>query len=161
PALRGPGWAAVDVAAAGVCGSDIAALFFKLSPSLSPFSSFPCVLGHEVFGHVAEVGAEARAARLREGDAGVVHPAVALGARRVRGGGRGGPACRACAGGRVGTCHRAGETGALAPGGCVGYHRDLPGGFCERLVAHHTQLVRVPAAVPDGRAVLTEPLAIG
>ena len=156
PALRGPAWAKVAVDAAGFCGSDLSTVLLKMSPALSPFSSFPAVLGHEIFGRLAEVGAEARAAGFREGDRVVVNPAFGCRVRGID------PPCPACATGHPATCHRAGESaGGLAPGFSIGYHRDLPGGFADTMLAHVTQLHRVPDAVPDGRAVLTEPLSIG
>ena len=68
PPLRGPAWATIAVEATGFCGSDLAAVMLKMSPAMSPFSSFPAVLGHEIFGRLREVGAEARAAGFREGD---------------------------------------------------------------------------------------------
>src|SRR5690349_6401307 len=76
PALRGPEWSKVRVEAAGVCGSDIAAILFKMSPSLSPFSSFPCVLGYEIYGRLVEVGPDAKSKGYKEGDRVVVNPAV-------------------------------------------------------------------------------------
>jgi threonine dehydrogenase-like Zn-dependent dehydrogenase len=156
PTLRGPAWATVAVAAAGFCGSDLATVLLKMSPSLSPFSSFPCVLGHEIFGHLREVGAEARAAGFKEGDRVAVNPAFGCRVRGVD------PPCPSCASGHPATCHHAGEAlGGLAPGFTIGYHRDLPGGFSDVVAAHVTQLHRVPDGVPDARAVLTEPLSIG
>ena len=156
PKLRGPQWTKVAVSACGFCGSDLSTILHKYSPSLSPFSSMPCVLGHEIFGRLSEVGADARAAGFREGDRVNVNPAFGCLVRGID------PMCPACATGHPATCHRAGESnGGLAPGFSLGFHRDLPGGFGESLVAHHSQLVRMPDAVPDERAVLTEPLAIG
>jgi threonine dehydrogenase-like Zn-dependent dehydrogenase len=155
PALPGAAWARVAVDAAGVCGSDIATILLKMSPALSPFSSFPSVMGHEIFGRLAEVGADARARGWREGDRVAVNPAVGCEVRGIL------PHCPACAVGHAATCHHAGSTEKLAPGNCIGYHRDLPGGFCESMVAHGSQLVRVPDSVPDARAVMVEPLAIG
>ena len=156
PTLRGPAWAKVAVDAAGFCGSDLSTVLLKMSPALTPFSSFPAVLGHEIFGRLAEVGSDARAAGFREGDRVVVNPAFGCRVRGIS------PPCPACATGHPATCHHAGQSeGGLAPGFTIGYHRDLPGGFSDRVVAHHSQLHRVPDAVPDTRAVLTEPLSIG
>jgi len=42
----------------------------------------------------------------------------------------------------------------------VGYHRDLPGGFGERMIAHESQLYPVPDEIDDDTAVLTEPCSI-
>jgi threonine dehydrogenase-like Zn-dependent dehydrogenase len=156
PALRGPAWTKVAVEACGFCGSDLSTILLKYSPSLSPFSSMPCVLGHEIFGRLAEVGAEARAAGWKEGDRVNVNPAFGCLVRGIE------PPCPACRSGHPATCHRSGEAlGGLAPGFSLGFHRDLPGGFSESLLAHSSQLVRMPDAVPDERAVLTEPIAIG
>ena len=156
PMLRGPAWAKVAVDAAGFCGSDLATVLLKMSPALTPFSSFPAVLGHEIFGRLTEVGAEARAAGFREGDRVAVNPAFGCRVRGID------PPCPSCATGHPATCHRAGESdGSLAPGFSIGYHRDLPGGFSDVVLAHATQLHRVPDGVPDVRAVLTEPLSIG
>jgi threonine dehydrogenase-like Zn-dependent dehydrogenase len=159
PQLRGPDWARLSVERAGVCGTDLATIFFKLSPAMSPFSSMPFVLGHEIFGRLDQVGDGARAAGFREGDRVVVNPYLGCAVRGV-------PPCPACARGRLCTCHLAGtatsgDSGPLAPGAVIGYHRDLPGGWSEQVVAHTSQLVRVPDAVPDARAVLIEPIAIG
>lgn len=155
PSLRGPDWAKVRVEACGFCGSDLSTILFKMSPSMSPFSSFPSVLGHEIFGRLTEVGAEARAAGWKEGDRVAINPAFGCEVRGL-------PPCPACATGHPATCHRAGHAGGgLAHGFCLGYHTELPGGFTESLIAHKTQLVRVPDSVPDVRAVLTEPMGIG
>jgi L-iditol 2-dehydrogenase len=155
PRPRGPEWARVRVSRAGVCGSDIATVMFKLSPALSPFSSMPCVLGHEIFGHLDQVGEGARARGFREGDRVVLNPFIGCTVRGID------PPCPSCARGEHCTCHRAGGGGGLAPGVTIGYHRDLPGGWGEHVVAHASQLVRVPEGLPDPRAVLVEPMAIG
>jgi threonine dehydrogenase-like Zn-dependent dehydrogenase len=156
PRLRGPEWAKVAVTATGFCGSDLSTILLKYSPSLSPFSSMPCVLGHEILGRLEEVGSEARAAGWKEGDRVVVNPSFGCRVRNLS------PPCSACAAGHPATCLHAGSsTGGLAPGFSLGFHRDLPGGFSEKLIAHASQLVRVPDRVPDDRAVMTEPLAIG
>jgi threonine dehydrogenase-like Zn-dependent dehydrogenase len=46
------GWVRARVRCSGICGSDLALIQGKSSPRLSPFFSFPAVLGHEI---VAEV----------------------------------------------------------------------------------------------------------
>jgi threonine dehydrogenase-like Zn-dependent dehydrogenase len=65
-------------------------------------------------------------------------------------------------------CQRAGERGLvevagepLRPGITVGYHRDLPGGWSERLIAHEDQLFPVAESLGDRVAVLIEPLSVG
>ena len=49
----------------------------------------------------------------------------------------------------------------MAPGLTIGYHRSLPGGWGERLIAHESQLYPLPDQLPDRTAVLIEPLSIG
>ncbi len=134
-----PGWRSVDVRLAGVCGSDLALLFGKSSPRLSPFFSFPAVLGHEILGEA-------------EGSRVVVNPVVAcaeLGREQ----------CGPCERGDDNHCANVAE-GPLAPG-LIGYNRDLPGGWGETLVAREARVHAVPDSVPDERAVLAEPFAVG
>ena len=56
PVLPGPDWVKIRTVRCGFCASDLNLLFLKDSPTASPFTSFPCVMGHEVCGEVAEVG---------------------------------------------------------------------------------------------------------
>jgi threonine dehydrogenase-like Zn-dependent dehydrogenase len=49
----------------------------------------------------------------------------------------------------------------LGRGATVGYHRDLPGGWGERMVAHESQLFPVDEALDDKTAALVEPLSVG
>ena len=158
----GPSWVGLEVLQAGICGSDISNVTFAASPSMEPFGSFPAVLGHEILARVVETGAKVRGVEV--GQRVVVDPMISCTAR-------GFPAddsCRSCDAGLHSTCERAGEEGfPRADGSClgrgltIGYHADLPGGWGESMVAHETQLFPVPDAIPDRRAVLTEPVSIG
>src|SRR5690606_1587993 len=56
PALPGDDWALVRPLLAGVCGTDLGVITAQTSPSASPFSSFPAVLGHEVVGRIERSG---------------------------------------------------------------------------------------------------------
>ncbi|HSR41629.1 MAG TPA: alcohol dehydrogenase catalytic domain-containing protein [Longimicrobiales bacterium] len=158
-ALPGPGWVRLRVLLSGICGSDIGNLTYSSSPSMEPFGSFPAVLGHEILARVEEVGAES--GLLRPGMRVAVDPMLSC---RVRGWPEPCPSCRA---GLHGTCERAGEEGPLevsgsplAPGLTMGYHRDLPGGWCPEIIAHRSQLFPVEE-LDDRTAVLVEPLSIG
>lgn len=161
PELPRDDWVLLDVVLCGICGSDIANLGFSSSPSLEPFGSFPAIPGHEILGRVREVGPAVH--DLEVGQRVVVDPQVSC---TVRGWGE--EPCPSCAGGRPGTCERAGESGALtvgggplAPGSFVGYHRDLPGGWGERMIAHRSHVFPVDDALDDRTAVLVEPLSVG
>ncbi|WP_457637626.1 zinc-dependent alcohol dehydrogenase [Oceanithermus sp.] len=133
-----PGWVRARVRLAGICGSDLALLFGKNSPRLSPFFSFPAVLGHEI---LAEL----------EGSRVAVNPLLACAERGLE-------PCPACARGEEGLCQNVAE-GSLAAG-MLGYNRDLPGGWGGWIVAQPERLHLIPDGVPDQRAVLAEPLAV-
>jgi len=133
-----PGFVPVRVRLAGICGSDLALLYGKNSPRLSPFFSFPAVLGHEILGEYAGVRV-------------AVNPLLSCADRGL-------DPCPHCARGEEGLCQNVAE-GTLAPG-MLGYHRELPGGWSERVYARPDRLFEVPGGVPDARAVLSEPLAV-
>ena len=63
PSLPSPQWVKIKTRLCGLCGSDINLMLMKDSPSAMPFTSFPCVPGHEFCGEVVETGAQVRAAR--------------------------------------------------------------------------------------------------
>lgn len=160
PALPGDDWVRLQVVLCGICGSDLGNIAFRSSPAMEPFGSFPAVLGHEILGRVVEAGPGATL--LSPGQRVVVDPMIHC---DVRGYGRT-EWCSSCATGFHATCEMAGEEGPpaggrLAPGLAIGYHRDLPGGWGEQIVAHKRQVFPVPDSLDDRVAVLAEPLAIG
>jgi threonine dehydrogenase-like Zn-dependent dehydrogenase len=161
PDLPGPDWVRLKVLLGGVCGSDIGNITFSSSPVMEPFGSFPAVLGHEILARVSEVGPSVTSVQV--GQRVVVEPMLSC---RIRG--YQDYQCPSCAAGLHGTCEQGGEEGPLeiggiplSPGLTIGYHRDLPGGWGEGMVAHESQLFSVPDEIEDRTAVLVEPLAIG
>jgi L-iditol 2-dehydrogenase len=151
PLPPGAGWVRLRSRMAGLCGSDLATLFFKTSPVLEPFNSFPAVLGHEILAEVVDFGPEVQG--LEKGQRVAVNPLLPCRLRDIT------PPCVACARGEENGCENTAE-GCLAPGQMIGFHRDLPGGMGEELVAHHTQLHPLPDTVSDEAGVLVEPLAV-
>jgi (R,R)-butanediol dehydrogenase/meso-butanediol dehydrogenase/diacetyl reductase len=151
PKLPSPEWVKIKTRLCGFCGSDLNLILLKDSPSASPFTSFPCVPGHEICGHIVETGKAAD--DLRIGDLVTVAPNLSCAARAVH------PACPSCQQGRPANCENVAE-GALAPGMFTGICRDVNGGFAEYLVAHRSQIYRVPDNVSPESATLTEPLAV-
>jgi len=149
PPLRGADWARVTPLLAGICGSDLALLTGKASAVLSPFASFPAVLGHEVVGVIAEAGAEVG---LPAGQRVVIDPVISCAVRGL-------DACSPCREGRLALCQRAAD-GDLSAGMMTGYCRDLPGGWSTGMLVHRSQLHPVPDDLPDEVAVLVEPLSI-
>jgi L-iditol 2-dehydrogenase len=125
----GPGEVALDVHAAGVCGTDLH-IWLGEYPSVPPVT-----MGHEVCGTVSAVGRD-------------VEPSW-LGARvavetffSTCG------VCEHCRAGKLSVCEQRRS---------IGTHVD--GGFAPRLVLPARNLHRVPEALPDAAAALSEPLA--
>ncbi|MCL8208754.1 MAG: zinc-binding dehydrogenase [Actinomycetia bacterium] len=139
-------WLPVRPLLAGVCGSDWGVLLGRSSPYLAPVTSFPAVLGHEVYGELLVDGPWPRGTRV------VVDPSLACASR-------GATLCRACRTGRPDNCERRLD-GGHGPGLLLGYHRRLPGGWSTRMFVPAHQLHPVPDGTDPRRAVLAEPLAI-
>lgn len=132
------GFERLKVRLAGICASDLELIYGRTSPALSPFYSFPAVLGHEI---LAELG----------GVRVVVNPLLACLERGL-------PDCPACAKGEDHRCRNLTEGNFRS--GMLGYCSDLPGGWSERIVAHRERIFPIAESVPDERAVLAEPLAV-
>lgn len=149
PPLPGSDWARVRMRLMGICGSDTGMLKATLSPQLSPFASFPAVMGHEGFGVVVEAGAEVP---FSVGQRVVGDPFLGCEVRGLE-------PCRPCRDGQPALCERTTE-GRFAPAMLLGTCRDLPGTWSEETLYHRSQLHGVPDGVDDDRAALVEPLAV-
>lgn len=148
PTLPGEDWVKLAPKATGLCGTDLSAIFHKASPTLSVLQPLPAVLGHEIFAEVVEVGAGAKN-RVKEGDRVVVDPVLHCETRGL-------PSCRWCEQGSYGSCERHYD----GHGAILGYSRDYPGGFSDRMVAHRSQLFCISDSLSDNVAVLTEPFSV-
>lgn len=151
PALPAPGWVRVRPLLSGICGSDLSAIACKGSPYFSPFVSTPFVLGHELVGVIEEPGPDAPA-EWKIGDRVVIEPALGCAVRGID------PPCAFCAQGRYANCVNI-TRGSIAGGIQTGYCRSTGGGWSASLVAHPSQLHRVPEGLGDEAAVLAEPFA--
>src|SRR5918998_281253 len=148
PKLPTPEWVRVRPLLSGICGSDLGTLSADNAPSFSPITSPPFVMGHEVVGVVTDDNSGFRA-----GERVVVEPALGCPARGID------PPCPYCASGRHALCLNVAR-GDVSPGIQTGFCHDTGGGWTQRsLVAHPTQLHRVPEDLPDEAAVAIEPLA--
>ena len=148
PKLPTPEWVRVKPLLSGICGSDLGTLSSENSPYFSPITSPPFVMGHEIFGVVAEANSGFAASERV-----VVEPALGCRVRGIE------PPCPYCASGRHALCLNVAK-GDISPGIQTGFCRDTGGGWSQgMLVAHPSQLHRVPDAVPDEAAVAVEPLA--
>lgn len=144
--LPGPRWVRVENELAGICGTDLHYVYADVDPRIAP-AALPgkdrLYLGHEILGHVDEVGSDVRT--LNVGDR------VALQfmfgsclSEDID------PPCRYCAEGNVYLC----ENAAKCQSGPIG------GGWGQGFLAHETQLFRVPDTLSDEEAVLLEPAAV-
>jgi threonine dehydrogenase-like Zn-dependent dehydrogenase len=140
PDLPGPGWHRVRPRLSGICGSDLATIDATSPTWFEPIVSFPFVPGHEIVGE------------LDDGTRVVVEPVLACATRGID------PPCPACARGATGNCERI-AFGHLKPGLQTGYCADTGGGWSTALVAHESQLHRVPDQLSDEAAVMIEPTA--
>jgi len=152
PELPTPEWVKIKTKLCGVCGSDINLIFMKDSPSAMPFTSFPCVPGHEFCGNVVEVGS--RVKNVKNGDLVTVAPFLSCETRGIK------PVCPSCSSGSTVSCENFAE-GAFSPGMFIGICKDINGAFAEYVVAHRSQVYVVPENVSPESATLVEPLSVG
>jgi threonine dehydrogenase-like Zn-dependent dehydrogenase len=148
PVLPGDRWVRIRTRLGGICGSDLSMIRLDVSPSTSPFSSSPFVIGHENMGVVSEVGSAVR--DLHPGDRVVADPLLPCAVRGIA------APCRGCASGHPSRCEHFTD-GEIPPGMLIGTTRGLGGSWGGAYVAHEEQIVRVPPGVGDRAAVLLEP----
>ena len=151
PALPSPDWVKIKTLMCGLCGSDVSLIFLKDSPAASPFTSFPCTMGHEFCGRVVEVGQNVGG--IKTGELVTVAPHLNCATRGI------GSECRACSMGRPANCENFAE-GDVSPGLFIGISRDLGGGFAPYLVAHKSQIFKLPQGVSPKEGAMIEPLSV-
>ena len=140
PDLPAADWVRLRPRLAGICGSDLATLDGRSSRYFEPIVSFPFTPGHEVVGDLDD---DTRA---------VLVPILSCATRGID------PACPGCQAGEINRCERI-AFGHLEPGLQTGFCTDTGGGWSTALIAHESQILPVPAAMPDEQAVMVEPTA--
>jgi len=130
PAWPAPGYAHVQVAAAGICGSDLHN--FRTGQWISRVPSIP---GHEVTGAITALGADTDGFSI--GDVVVADSRVWCGE------------CSACKAGRRNLCERLGYVGEVCDGG-----------FAESMALPVRLLHRVDPGIDAAVAAMAEPLAV-
>jgi L-idonate 5-dehydrogenase len=134
----GRGEIAIAVSLGGICGSD---LHYWRHGSVGDFQlRQPMVLGHEIVGHVAALGAGVDGPAIDVAVA--VHPATPCGV------------CRECTQGRRNVCAQTRYLGSAAR------MPHVQGGFAQSLVVPADQVRVLPPRLDLRRAVLAEPLAV-
>ncbi len=134
PECSDPGDVVIEVRSCGFCQTD-----YKAITGARRNVEFPCILGHEPSGVVAEVGIGVKA--LKPGDEVIVMPSAFCGT------------CPSCRVGNTHYCDHAYTTGGDGP-------PDVrPGAFAQFMKTSHTSVFRKPAAISFDAAALTEPLS--
>ncbi len=151
PTLPATDWVKIKTLYCGFCGSDQNLILLHDSPSASPFTSFPSVLGHEIVGEIVETGADVK--DFSAGDIVTIYPFLGCAARKIQ------PLCSSCQAGKSSSCENFAK-GSLPPGMLTGLNSGINGGFAPFLVAHASQLFKVPASVSPEEAVMTEPVTV-
>ncbi len=132
----GPEEVLIRVKACGICGSDVA-YFYGASSLETKDGKGPLILGHEMSGEVAEVGAIPKGLGLfKTGDRVTVDPVQYCNA------------CRICKKGYVNLCEHKKVLGVSVNGGLAD--------FC---LSHFTGVHKIPKNVSFEEAAMTEPLA--
>ncbi|TFG38230.1 MAG: alcohol dehydrogenase, partial [Syntrophobacterales bacterium] len=152
PALPSQEWVKIKTFLCGFCASDLNLMLLRDSPTASPFTSFPCTMGHEICGEIVEAGSDITG--LKVGDVVTIFPQLSCAARGID------PVCRACGDGRVGNCENFAE-GNLPPGMFTGICQDVGGGFGEYFVAHQSQIFKIPGGMSYEEGALIEPFCVG
>jgi len=150
PALPSPDWVKLRTLVCGFCGSDVNLMLLKDSPSASPFTSFPCTIGHEFSGEIVDVGSNVSGVGI--GDIVTVAPHLNCAARGIE------PECLSCKMGRPGNCENFAE-GVLSPGMFAGICSEIGGGFAPYAVAHKSQIFKLPDGVTPKEGAMIEPFA--
>ncbi|MEX6429455.1 MAG: zinc-dependent alcohol dehydrogenase [Ferrimicrobium sp.] len=141
PQLPSPEWVRLRPLLAGICGSDVATVFFSSSRYFEALTSLPFTPGHEIVGERID----------RPGERFVVEPALTCAIRGLA-------PCRFCASGQTQLCESI-AIGDLKEGMQLGYCASTGGGWSNEFIAHDRSLHAVPDALTLEDAVMIEPLA--
>ncbi|MGQ9842601.1 MAG: zinc-dependent alcohol dehydrogenase [Spirochaetota bacterium] len=149
PKPRDSNWAVIKTNYCGFCGSDYNLLMLRDSPMASPFTSFPCIIGHEICGTIEDPGNTG----FKKCQRVVIDPMLSCQIRGLQ------PLCHACAIGKPANCEHV-ALGNIAPGMFTGICKDINGGFAQYFQAHRLQIHSVPSSLSDRAAVLVEPFSV-
>jgi len=148
PELPGPRWVRVRNRQCGICGSDLSLLFAEADIDIAPLalpSTQRFYLGHEIVGHVVEVGSGVT--RFKVGDRVIMdsrftNPTCL--SQEID------PPCPHCAVGNYTRC----ENASLGLG-----IQGAGGGWGDSFIAHETELYAVPTDLTDDQAMMVEPIS--
>jgi threonine dehydrogenase-like Zn-dependent dehydrogenase len=141
-------WVKIQTKLSGFCGSEMNTIFLHDSPSLTPWTSSPFVMGHENYGIITEKGKQVNG--FEEGDRVIINPMLPCKTRGFE------QDCELCEQGKFSACLNF-TKGNLSPGLDNFVCRDTGGGWSPYFLAHRFQLHHVPDSVSNEDAVLVEP----
>ncbi|GEN45067.1 zinc-dependent alcohol dehydrogenase [Alkalibacillus haloalkaliphilus] len=143
-------WVKIKVKYSGICGSDLNLILLNDSPATSPFASFPFTIGHEIVGEIEQIGEGVTDVEV--GDRVVIDPVLSCEPRGIQN------KCPQCKKGNFSLCIHKTE-GDVSPGLLIGACRDTGGGWSTHVVAHKSQVFRLPNEVSDLNGVMVEPFS--
>jgi len=150
PSLPGEDWVKIKTGFGGICGSDLNLVYLHDSPSVSPFVSFPFVIGHENMGTIIEKGKNVK--DFETGDRVIADPILSCKVRGIE------EECESCKSGNTALCSNF-TKGCLSPGMSIGSCRDTGGSWGEYYIAHKSQLLRLKDDTKGEDAVLVDAIA--
>ncbi len=149
PELINENWVKVKVKLGGICGTDIHILEIEQSTYQLNFVSSPAVPGHEIVGSITEVGKNVK--NLSVGDRVLIDEVLSCEVRGLE-------LCGACNEGNYILCSNF-DKGDISPGFIMGLCEDTGGGWGEYVVAHESQVLKIPDSTSFENALIAEPLA--
>ncbi|MFX0036506.1 MAG: zinc-binding dehydrogenase [Candidatus Hermodarchaeota archaeon] len=149
PEIVNDDWVKIKVKLGGICGTDIHILKIEQSTFQLNFVSGPAVLGHEIVGVITEVGANVN--NISIGDRVLIDEVLSCEPRGLE-------LCDACKEGNFNLCRNY-DKGNIAPGFIIGLCKDTGGGWGEYIVAHKSQVFKIPNSITFEEALIAEPLA--
>ncbi|MFW9880728.1 MAG: zinc-binding dehydrogenase [Candidatus Thorarchaeota archaeon] len=149
PELINDNWVKIKVKLGGICGTDINILEIKQSTYQLNFVSDIQVAGHEIVGTITKVGANVK--NFSVGERVLIDEVLSCEVRGLE-------LCDACKEGDFNLCHNF-DKGDISPGFIMGLCKDTGGGWGEYVVAHKSQILKIPDSVSFENALISEPLA--
>jgi len=149
PELINENWVKVKVKLGGICGTDIHILEIKQSTYQLNFVSGPATPGHEIVGIITEVGKNVK--NFSVGDRVLIDEVLSCEVRGLE-------LCSACKEGNFILCSNF-DKGDISPGFMMGLCKDTGGGWGEYVIAHESQVLKIPDSTSFEDALIAEPLA--
>ncbi len=149
PELINENWVKIKVKLGGICGTDIHILEINQTTYQFNFISSPAILGHEIVGIITDLGANVK--NFSIGDRVLIDEVLGCEVRGLE-------LCGACKEGDFNLCYNF-DKGDISPGFMMGLCKDTGGSWGEYVVAHKSQVLKIPDSVSFEDALIAEPLA--